>query len=213
MTDFILSRFPLPSTQAEYGLDVVNRASSLAIFAHYGQTRKDGITPQIMHPLAVQGLLARTGIFDENIHAVALLHDSIEENPGARGQQVRAEIANTLGDEILSMVEALTDDDSVALSRAERKARQLERLSQAPWELQIIKLADVVASMQEGPAPSWTPEDVVQYVQQRSRLVDKVLRHSSAELAFYFSHTLNHPTWQTALKASPGVSGSPPALR
>ena len=55
------------------------KALSLAEDAHEGVMRKDGVTPYIEHPMKVCSLLFESGIKDETILAVALLHDVIED--------------------------------------------------------------------------------------------------------------------------------------
>lgn len=192
----MLSHITIPTTPIEYASERISRATLLAYLASFGQTRKDGCTPEYLHPLAVQRLLAVVGIEDDVIHAAGLLHDSLENNAGERANVLRGQIANSLGTEVLDMVELLTDDTAPDVPRITRKARQMERLAQAPWEVQVIKLADVVASVQEGPAPGWSSAYAQAYVQQRSLLVSEVLQRSCAELAFYFKHALTHPKWQ-----------------
>jgi len=80
----------LPTTPARHSLTLINRATTLALVAHCGQTRKDGRTPQIVHPMAVQGALASAGVVDAEIHAASVLHDAVEDNPGTRGQAQHA---------------------------------------------------------------------------------------------------------------------------
>lgn len=203
------TRFHLPVAPIEYGADRINRSTLLAFAAHHGRTRKDGRTPQILHPLAVQGLLARVGFEDDALLSAAILHDALEDNPGDAAQVLRLQIGHSLGSQVLAWVDALTDDAPAHLSRAERKARQLERLQSAPPEVQLIKLADVVASVQEGPAPGWTPAEARQYLQQRTHLVQSLLRRHCAELGFYFQHALTQPAWRLAHVAPDEASASP----
>lgn len=198
----ILSRFPLPRTPPSSRHEMINRATVLAFIAAHGQTRKDGRTPQIMHPLAVQRLLSQADIDDECMHAAALLHDSVEDNPGERGQWVRAEIEKTVGKEVLGLVDALTDDCPAHLPRTHRKAQQMARIAQAPWAVKVIKLADVVASLQEGPAPHWSVQYAGNYVQQRDELVSQVLQDSSVALVSCYRQALEQPVWAAALNVA-----------
>jgi len=197
----LLYRFALPAQPAQFELEIINYATTLAFVAHHGQFRKDGCTPQIMHPLAVQRLLTQILISNPKIHAAALIHDAVEDSAHERGQLLRCEIARTLGHEVLEMVDQLTDSTPAGLSRAQRKSLQMERIAQAPWPVQVIKLADIVASMQEGPAPSWTQQYAAQYVQQRSSLV-AVLSGASPELVSLFMDAIAQPVWQVAIAAS-----------
>ena len=202
MPKLLLSRFSLPRTPATGPYELVNRATVLTFIGANGQTRKDKVTPQVMHPLAVQRLLSQAGIDDASIHAAALLHDSVEDNLGETGQWLRGEIETTLGKDVLFMVDALTDDAPKHLPRAQRKALQMARMAQASWAVKVIKLADVVASMNEGPAPSWTVQYAAEYVEQRTRLVTEVLQSSSATLAHGYQIALAQPVWQAAIHAS-----------
>lgn len=197
----LLNRFPLPCTPVANQHEMVNRATMLAVMAAHGQTRKDGKTPQIMHPLAVQGLLAHAGIVEPTMLAAAALHDSIEDTSVETGQWLRKQIGATVGQEVLALVDALTDDTPTDRPRTQRKARQMARLAHAPWEVKVIKLADVVACMHEGPAPQWSTQQAAAYVAQRTLLVSEVLRGSSAALAQFYQQALAQPVWQVALNA------------
>jgi (p)ppGpp synthase/HD superfamily hydrolase len=196
-----LYRFELAQQPADFEHEIINLATTLAFMAHHGQFRKDGCTPQILHPLTVQRLLTQIRISNPNIHAAALLHDSLEDNTPERGQWLRKEILRSLGIEVLDMVEQMTDSVPPEIDKPKRKAMQLERLTQAPWSVKVIKLADVVASMQEGPAPAWSPDYAAQYVQQRSRLV-ATLSDASPELVDCFMTATHQPVWQDAISAS-----------
>ena len=55
------------------------KALSVAEEAHKGQFRKDGVTPYIEHPMKVASFLYTLGIRDDDILAIALLHDVIED--------------------------------------------------------------------------------------------------------------------------------------
>lgn len=193
-----LRRFPLSNVRVQGVLEPLNLAGMLACMGHHGRTRKDQITPDVFHPMQVQRLLVQAGIESVPILAAGILHDVLEANPGEDGQFLRTQIDCTLGQEVLGMVDALTDDSPADQPRAQRKARQLERIAQAPWAVQVIKLADVVASMQEGPAPTWNTSYAADYVRQRSQLVNQVLSHSSATLFESFQQALCQPVWQAA---------------
>lgn len=55
---------------------LIKKCLEIATIAHKGQTRKDGITPYITHPIAVAEMFPN----DEELQAVALLHDVIEDS-------------------------------------------------------------------------------------------------------------------------------------
>lgn len=52
-------------------MDLIETARELARSAHAGQTRKDGVTPYIEHPLAVAATLSGYGYDDETVAARA----------------------------------------------------------------------------------------------------------------------------------------------
>ena len=175
-------------------LEIINHAQILALAAHQGQTRKDGVTPQVLHPMLVQGLLASCGISDPVVHGAALLHDALEENPGIRGQALMQEMERSLPTSVIETVLMLTDPHG--LSTDARKAKQLERLMNASWEARVIKLADVVASLQEGPVSSWSLLKRQTYLQQRVRLVYESLGKPCGRLQVMFERALRLPAWQ-----------------
>ena len=55
------------------------KALSIAEEAHKGQFRKDGTTPYIEHPMKVASFLYTLGIREDEILAIALLHDVLED--------------------------------------------------------------------------------------------------------------------------------------
>lgn len=55
------------------------KALSIAEEAHKGQFRKDGITPYIEHPVKVASFLYTLHIRDDEILAIAILHDVLED--------------------------------------------------------------------------------------------------------------------------------------
>lgn len=188
-----ISRFS-PRKRPLRDLEIINHAQTLAVLAHSGQTRKDGVTPQILHPMLVQGLLASCGISDPVIHGAALLHDGFEDNPGKRGQALMQEMERSMPVSVLETVLMLTDPHGLPTDT--RKALQLDRLMNASWEARVIKLADVVASLQEGPAPSWSEIKKQAYVQQRKKLVYQSLGKPCGRLQVMFERALRLPAWQ-----------------
>lgn len=179
--------------RAHRPFELLHAAHALAMQAHWHQTRKDGVTPQITHPMRVQGLLARCGVSDVEVHAAALLHDALEDNPGAPGQRLLHAMTISLTPRVIEMVTALTDPPG--LSTDVRKALQRERLVQAPWAVKVVKLADVVASFQEGPAQGWDAHKKAAYVRQRTELVRGLLSPACGRLRVLFEQALRRPEW------------------
>lgn len=61
------------------GFPELQKAISYAEKMHEGQTRKDKVTPYIVHPIRVASLLRSAGVNDDYLLAAAVLHDVIED--------------------------------------------------------------------------------------------------------------------------------------
>lgn len=107
------------------------KAKAFASEAHKGQYRKDGITPYIEHPKGVVSLLKENGVNDENILCAAWLHDTIEDC-----DITKEFLEREFNPEVARIVSLLTRD----IGRDE----YLDRILNADYAAQIIKLADVV---------------------------------------------------------------------
>lgn len=120
---------------------IIRRAYSLARRSHHGQVRRYNGEPYINHPKAVVVLLESYGISDEATLAAAWLHDVVEDC-----SVPIASIGNEFGDEVMSIVDALSDPPVVSggLNRAARKAVDRERLSASCAGAQSIKCADMI---------------------------------------------------------------------
>ena len=120
---------------------------AVALLAHaYGQhLRRDQRT--IEHPLAVGEVLANDGQ-PPRIVVAGLLHDVLEDTDVQPG-----ELHERFGEEVAHLVEAVTQDDSIAKYR-QRKASLRQQILDAGQEAAVVALADKVAklrSMQERP--------------------------------------------------------------
>lgn len=177
-------------------LEMLHVAHVLAMQANWSQIRKDGVTPQTTHPLRVQGLLARCGVIDMNVHAAALLHDALEDNLGLLGQNLLQAMVRNLPPFVVDTVLALTAPPGFSTDL--RKTLQMQRLAAAPWSAQVVKLADVVASFEEGPAPGWSSDKKANYVRQWTELVREVLSPACARLRVLFERVLRQPAWEGA---------------
>lgn len=118
----------------------VIRALDFAIRAHEGQTRKDGKTLYITHPIGVAALVDQYGGTSEQVMA-ALLHDVVEDCDISLG-----DIEKEFGKLIAKMVGDLTNtskQDRPELNRAARKALDAERLATVDMDSQFVKLCDI----------------------------------------------------------------------
>ncbi|HEY5053619.1 MAG TPA: HD domain-containing protein [Solirubrobacterales bacterium] len=120
---------------------LVRSALETARRAHAGQIRNgSGGMPYIDHPTTVAELLAENG-FDEGVLAAALLHDVVEES----AIEV-AEIRESFGEPIASLVEALTDEETIEDYRERKKAHR-RQVEEAGAEARAIYAADKLANI------------------------------------------------------------------
>ncbi len=113
------------------------RAASFAARAHAGGLRKDGRTPYVAHPFRVAFTVRHVfGCEDEIAIAAALLHDTIEDTSADYD-----EIEECFGRDVADCVSALTK--SKAMREDEREIEYDQRLGRAPWQVRLVKLADV----------------------------------------------------------------------
>ncbi len=104
---------------------LIRDALATATEAHAGQIRNGaGGIPYIEHPKAVAELLAEHG-WDEDVLAAALLHDVIEDS-----EMTLDDLKKRFGEPVVSMVGALTDNETIADWIA-RKEEHRERVSTA----------------------------------------------------------------------------------
>ena len=80
---------------------MVEEAIVFAAIKHNGQTRNDGKTPYIYHPMGVARLLVELG-YDEKYQIAGVLHDTLEDTSAAEEELDR------FGSEIKDAVVALT---------------------------------------------------------------------------------------------------------
>ncbi|HEY5815414.1 MAG TPA: HD domain-containing protein [Solirubrobacterales bacterium] len=121
---------------------LVRGALSVARQAHAGQSRHTGCdeVPFVDHPLAVAELLEEHGFADEVV-AAGLLHDVAEHAEVEPGS-----LRGRFGDEVVELVEALTEDDSIA-DYEERKEEHRERVAAAGDGARAVFAADKTANV------------------------------------------------------------------
>ena len=143
-------------------------ASSKARFAdaaarwHSQQRRKGNAQePYINHLLEVAQLVGEaTDGHDPNLVIAALLHDAIEDCGISR-----EEIATQFGEDVATLVVAVTDDKN--LKKEVRKRLQVEHAPHKPRRAKLLKLADKTSNLRAiaaSPPANWTPERRLDYV-------------------------------------------------
>ena len=119
--------------------DLVRRAHMFSARAHHGQLRKSG-EPYVVHPLAVAMTLTEQRL-DATSIAVGLLHDVLEDTQ-ADPERVQKEF----GDEVLSLVEGVTQISKISFTtREQEQAENFRKLLLAMVEdirVLFVKLAD-----------------------------------------------------------------------
>lgn len=122
-------------------LQHVLRAVSFAARAHRHQFRKDGETPYVSHVFRVAAILRNLFLIaDPQILTTALLHDTIEDT-----QSDFDDILAEFGSPVADWVALLTKDKR--LEHDAREANYESQLIQAPWQVQICKLADLLDNL------------------------------------------------------------------
>ncbi len=119
---------------------IVKQALLRAMDLHRGQTRKDGVTPYIVHPVQAAIILARSGADDETL-AAALLHDTVEDTPYT-AKQLTLEFGKTVAE----MVLACSENKGI-VGWDERKGELFARLAKASKNAKRVKAADAFANM------------------------------------------------------------------
>lgn len=122
---------------------VVHAASTLAAKAHDGQYRDDGVTPYIIHPARVAGLVTVFGGGYTEVIA-AWLHDVIEDcSHGETTVAYGLSSFSLPGDDAITVyriVKALTKDKSIP--QGQRLEESLTRILAEPPGATLVKLCD-----------------------------------------------------------------------
>jgi len=121
---------------------LVRGALSVARRAHAGQFRQTGCDeiPFIEHSLAVAELLT-DDFYPDEVLAAGVLHDVVEH------AEIEADsLRGRFGEEVAGLVEALTEDASIA-DYEERKQEHRERVAAAGPQAQAIFAADKAANV------------------------------------------------------------------
>lgn len=149
----------------------LDNAIVFATSAHAGQVRQYTGEPYIAHPLRVaQILVHHYPNANDNMIAAAILHDTVEDTDATLD-----DIEANFGAKVRELVYWLSDvsrpEDG---NRAQRKAMDLEHIAKAPFQAQIIKLADVIDN-----ATTIVKHDGVfanVYLKEKERILDAMLK-------------------------------------
>jgi (p)ppGpp synthase/HD superfamily hydrolase len=131
-----------PPAQRFVGLPVARAALRFAQDRHSGQYREIDNAPFIDHPIEVGSLLWWDGQSEEVI-AAGLLHDVLEKT-ATTGE----ELARCFGTRIVRLVEAVSDDPSIADFEC-RKRDLRHRVARADPDARAVFAADKIAKVRE----------------------------------------------------------------
>jgi (p)ppGpp synthase/HD superfamily hydrolase len=127
-------------------MDLLPRAISFACRRHQGQTRKDGETPYVAHPMRVMtSILREFGEADPEALAAAALHDTVEDTATDFD-----DLAREFGETVARYVALLTKDKR--LPEEERERRYFEGLRSAPAPVKLCKIADTLDNLRDAAA-------------------------------------------------------------
>jgi (p)ppGpp synthase/HD superfamily hydrolase len=132
------------TTKVDPGIEAESAVAALrfARRVHLGQHRKQSHEQYVEHPIAVAGLLSDAG-FGGDVIVAAYLHDVVEKT-----QVESDELRHRFGPETAGLVEALSEDPSVA-GYAERKRALRAQVLEAGHDSVVIYAADRVANLRD----------------------------------------------------------------
>lgn len=153
------------------------KAMAFAHEVHAKQRRKYTNNPYADHLAEVAGIVSTVSNSHPNQHAttaVAWLHDCVED------QDISAqELADRFGLDVMGGVMFLSDLEKG--NRAERKAAGRVRLSNAPFWVQDIKVADLISNTSS--IVQHDPKFAVVYLEEKRLLLDVLTEANPALVA------------------------------
>lgn len=163
-------------------ITLVLTALKFASLKHRDQRRKSGDVPYINHPIEVADLLWHVGGVRDTVTIVgALLHDTLEDT-----NTTPEEIFNLFGEQVLTLVEAVTDDES--LPKYERKRLQIEKAPYKSLRAKQLKLADKICNVYDiahSPPDNWSLKRCQEYLDWSEQVVAGLRGVNSALEAHY----------------------------
>ena len=124
------------------GYAMIDDAIEFATKAHEGQFRKGTRRPYIVHPIEVADIVsAMTN--DEEVICAAVLHDTIEDCRGITKDVLKLRFGSRVADIVVQ------ESEDKSRTWEERKGATINRLKDAPVEVQMIGLADKLSNMRD----------------------------------------------------------------
>jgi GTP pyrophosphokinase len=160
--------------------ELERKAMEFATKAHEGQTRDDGATPYIEHPLKVVTTLKKYGVRDPEILAIAWLHDVAEDTEFSLD-----DIGDRFGNNIREGVWILTNESvgdwGEKISYEEKKFNMVVRIATHGWhKAAVVKLADRLCNL--GDMKQWNRKRQNKYAARALGILWAVPRKHNPEL-------------------------------
>ncbi len=120
--------------------NLIEKAVTVAIEAHWYQKRKGDDLPYIIHPLMVALKLIRHN-FPDKVIAAALTHDVLEDT-----DYPEARLREELGDDVLNIVKTVTNDQS--LPWEEKKKKYVASVRKGSEAAKAVAVADKIHNLE-----------------------------------------------------------------
>jgi (p)ppGpp synthase/HD superfamily hydrolase len=120
--------------------NIIEKAVRASVAAHKDQTRKGDDLPYIIHPFMVALKLAKYN-FSDSVIAAALTHDVLEDT-----EYPEDKLKNELGEEVLEIVKAVTNDDS--LPWEEKKEKYIKTVRAGSEGAKAVAVADKIHNLE-----------------------------------------------------------------
>jgi len=120
--------------------NIIEKAVRVSVAAHKDQTRKGDDLPYIIHPFMVAIKLAKYN-FPDTVIAAALTHDVLEDTEFPEDK-----LMDELGDEVLEIIKAVTNDDS--LPWEEKKSKYVETVRNGSDGAKAVAVADKIHNLE-----------------------------------------------------------------
>ena len=121
---------------------LIQKAINFATAAHEGQLRKGSTQPYIVHPIVVGEILQEMSD-DEEIICAGYLHDTIEDC-----SEVTKEVLEREFTPRVAWIVACESEDK-SKTWIERKEKTIKELEGAPYEVQMVALADKLSNIRD----------------------------------------------------------------
>lgn len=120
--------------------NIIEKAARLAVEGHGGQIRKSDDSPYLVHPIMVALMLQKHG-FSDVVVAAGLAHDLLEVT-----EMTEQELKNELGNKVTEIVQAVSNDDSLAWE--DKKKQYIESVRNGPEGAKAVCVADKIHNLE-----------------------------------------------------------------